>query len=80
MQFTIICGAFLAALAVAAPVPESKGNAKPQNPRMDQETVTDTILRAETDALLAWAQSHEVDVPSVGALFEGTADYEVYKN
>ncbi|KAF3026508.1 hypothetical protein E8E14_013545 [Neopestalotiopsis sp. 37M] len=58
MQFTIICGAFLAALAVAAPVPESK----------------------ETDALLAWAQSHEVDVPSVGALFEGTADYEVYKN
>jgi hypothetical protein len=30
------------------------------------------------DALVEWAKEHDVEIPSVGALFEGTADYEVY--
>ncbi|KAI1387534.1 uncharacterized protein F4822DRAFT_430281 [Hypoxylon trugodes] len=29
------------------------------------------------DALMEWAKNHKVDVPEVGAAFEGTADYSV---
>ncbi|OTB02918.1 hypothetical protein M426DRAFT_12958 [Hypoxylon sp. CI-4A] len=30
------------------------------------------------DALAEWAKEHKVEVPKVGAAFEGTADYDVY--
>ncbi|KAI0412422.1 hypothetical protein F5X98DRAFT_379770 [Xylaria grammica] len=73
MQFSLhllVGGFLLATLAGALPAP-AKSKA------IDVSTEGDNATPApeETDTLATWAKAHNVVPPSVGADFEGGADY-----